>query len=834
MRSVDLWLFLIMAIAGLLVTGGRLAAGIFPVGGLVLAILGLAAALVVPRLWRSGPSRLGWMASAVVAALASFYLVWRLPQPGPADISRIIQSYEGMKAAPVVTVRGRLIEPPRLTRSDRVQFWLQVQYLVDVTGQTQDAADPEDEVSNVTGRLYTTVPLLQGTGLYPNQEVEVTGTLYKPKPALYTGGFDFAAYLAQQDSYAGLAGYQLSATAKGDPPSFGWGLRQRLIRGYTEALGSPGGPLLSAIVLGSRGVDLPYDVRDGFARVGLAHTIAVSGFHVSMILGFVLALLRRFSAKVQFGAGAMALLGLLAVTGVQPSVLRAVVMGFAALAGLVIQRKVKPLGSLGVAACVLLVISPLWIWDLGFQLSCLATFGLLTTATPIAGRLRWMPTLLADLIAVPLAATLWTLPLQLYQFGVLSPYSLLANVVSSPLVYIVSVGGFVSAGLMAIAPSAGIVFTQTVLQMPVRAFLGLAEKFNQLPGAGYATGSVSLVQLGLLYGLMLLLLVPPKMPAKLINRLLIKLRSSWIGVGILMGLIVALPLWHLQLNRFQVTVLGTQDQPILIIQNRNQVGLINCGDEQAVQSTLLPFLQHQGTNQLRWAIATHLDEDSRRGWIRLLNRIPVQDFYEVPSHPPTAPPSSPDGVSNESASSNGISNGNSSNTGNLSNAPTAASLNATQATAWSTNVLNSAVQAHTGRYSLFQTGQNLSLGSQSVLELGRDNTHWTYRYGDIQWLWLLGSSISDQRHLLKQTNLPIGPVNILWWSGEPLEGGIITRFQPQVAIASSQNLDPDTMAMLQAKKVNVFWTGRDGALQWSPKLGILSANDATEIDRGPL
>ncbi len=832
MRSVDLWLFLIMAIAGLLATGGPQASGGFPMGGLALGGTGLLAALVVPRLWRSGPSRLSWLLAAGVAGLASFYLMWRLPQPGPTDISRIIQSYEGMKAAPVVTVRGRLVEPPRLTRSDRVQFWLQVQYLVDVSGQTQAAEDPEEETVNVTGRLYTTVPLLQGTGLYPNQEVEVTGTLYKPKPALYTGGFDFAAYLAQQNSYAGLAGYQLSATAKGEPPSFGWGLRLRLVQGYTEALGSPGGPLLSAIVLGSRGVDLPYDVRDGFARVGLAHTIAVSGFHVSMILGFVLALLRRFSAKVQFGAGALALLGLVAVTGVQPSVLRAVVMGFAALAGLVIQRKVKPLGSLGVAACVLLLISPLWIWDLGFQLSCLATFGLLTTSMPIAQRLRWMPTLLADLIAVPLAATIWTLPLQLYQFGVLSPYSLLANLVSTPLVYGVSIGGFATAGVMAIAPNLGIVLTKMLLTMPVQAFLGLTEWFNRLPGAGYATGSISLVQLALLYGLMLLLLVPPKRPAKWLNRLLGNLRRGWIWVGILMGLIVALPLWQLQLNRFQVTVLGTQDQPILVIQNQNQVGLINCGSEQMVQSTLLPFLQHQGTNQLKWAIATHLDEDSRRGWIRLLNRIPVQDFYEVPRL--AAPTSAPRDSSASSASPSGSVAGADSAAGATGATALLSSLNSPTASPWSTNALNLAIQAHSHHYNRFQTGQRLTLGDGSVLELGSENSHWTYRHGDIQWLWLLGRTISDQRHLLKQTNLPIGPVNILWWSGEPLEGGIITRFQPQVAIASSQNLDPDTIALLKAKKVNVFWTGRDGALQWSPKLGILSANDATEIDRGPL
>ncbi|NJN29866.1 MAG: ComEC/Rec2 family competence protein [Synechococcales cyanobacterium RM1_1_8] len=132
--------------------------------------------------------------------------------------------------------------------------------------------------------------------------------------------------------------------------------------------------------------------------------------------------------------GSGTLLGMLLLTGVQPSVLRAVLMGLGALTALVMRRKTKPLGALILTAVLLLLFNPLWIWDLGFQLSFLATLGLLVTVPPLMGRLDWLPTLFAGAIAIPLAATLWTLPLQLYHFGVAAPYGILVNLLVTPLV----------------------------------------------------------------------------------------------------------------------------------------------------------------------------------------------------------------------------------------------------------------------------------------------------------------------------------------------------------------------------------------------------------------
>ncbi|MCX5935426.1 MAG: ComEC/Rec2 family competence protein, partial [Pseudanabaena sp. LacPavin_0818_WC45_MAG_42_6] len=169
----------------------------------------------------------------------------------------------------------------------------------------------------------------------------------------------------------------------------------------------------------------------------------------TLVLGAAIALSRHKSLKLQFVIGSLCLGGYLLLTGASPSILRAVVMGFGSLIGLVVQRRSRPIIGLIVTAVLLLLYQPLWIWDLGFQFSFLATFGLLTTSRSISERLEWLPPTIAELLSVPIAAYIWTLPLQLLVFGKLSPYSLVANIFTTPLVSISTYGGIVS-GLLGI------------------------------------------------------------------------------------------------------------------------------------------------------------------------------------------------------------------------------------------------------------------------------------------------------------------------------------------------------------------------------------------------
>jgi competence protein ComEC len=354
--------------------------------------------------WTGTPHPRIWLIAGVVGLLATVYLQLRVPQPGIKDISQFAAG-DNSNLEQLVIVRGLVDSNPRITRSQRGQFWLAATQLDEVKNDQGPAGTPK----GVTGRLYVTVPILQSTGLYPGQQIAVTGFLYKPTAASNPGGFDFQKYLRQEGTFAGLIGKQINILDDERPWGW-WQIREKIGRSQARLLGVPEGPLVSAMVLGSKAVDLPYDIRDLFVRTGLAPALAASGFQTSLILGVVLQLTRRTNKATQITLGGLSLIVFLFLVGFEPAVLRAEIMGFAALLGLALERNVKQLGSLLIAATLLLLFNPLWIWNLGFQLSFLATLGLVVTASSITQRLDWLPPAIASLISVPLAATIWTLP----------------------------------------------------------------------------------------------------------------------------------------------------------------------------------------------------------------------------------------------------------------------------------------------------------------------------------------------------------------------------------------------------------------------------------------
>ena len=737
-----------------------------------IGVLAIVAAIAVPRFWRTGPRPRLWLAAGIVGALAFIYFQARVPQPASNDISQLVRSANGITQDQVVTVQGKVESIPRLTRSYRGQFWLEATQLNEV-----ESSDNGGAISKgVTGKLYVTVPLLQASGLYPGENVAVTGVLYKPKPPQNPGAFDFGAYLAKEGAFAGFSGRQLSGADEPQERRWGgWVLRQRITRSQVRWLSSPAGQIVSSMVLGNRAVDIPYEIRDQFIQAGLAHTLAASGSQVSLILGLVLVLTRRFSVKAQLLFGTGALIIFVGLTGLQPSVLRAAIMGFGALVALVTQRKVKPLGSLLVAATLLLLFNPLWIWDLGFQLSFLATLGLLVTVPPLSKRLDWLPPAIAFLIAVPLAASLWTLPLQLYVFGMIAPYSTAANIICAPLIAVISIGGVISALAAVIWPLAGSALAW-LLYYPTELLIGLVQFFNKLPGSSVAVGTISLGQLLLLYGLIGVICISPR------------LRRRWWLAGLVAVTLVAVPVWQTKIAQFRVTVLATAQEQILVIQDRGQVTLVNSGEADTASFTLLPFLQQQGVNQIDWAVAIESQSRLRSGWLQMLQSLPVKTFYDIAASKPSS--------------------------------ATAQSKDATP--------IVDAVQAQQGNYQRLSTGKTISVGSTPIELIKAEPAVLQLKIGNQTWL-LMGETKPDvQKQLARANNL--SPVQVLCWSGERLTPELLQVLQPKVAIASSNTVDLDAAQLLRNAKIPLYWTGRDGAIQWTPNAGFETTLEALPND----
>jgi competence protein ComEC len=734
----------------------------FPWGGFVVLILGIIATLVVPRLWRKGPKPSIWLVAGVVGLVAALYFQARIPRPATNDISRETGAMEQL-----VTVRGTVESMPRLTRTRRAQFWFQASQLNEVIGKDS----PIDLGKEVSGKLYVTVPLLQATGLHPNQRIAVMGRLYRPKLVSNPGGFNFRTYLAQEGAFAGLAGRKVEFLTEETGPKVGWwAIRQRIIRAHTRGLGFPEGPLVSAMVLGSQSVNLylPVELKDQFTRIGLAHTLAASGFQVSLILYVVLLLTKGLSVRSQFIAGVIALGIFLALTGPQPPILRAVIMGTAALIAPLLQRKIQPIGSLLLAATFLLLLNPTWIWDLSFQLSFLATLGLLVTVPAIIKRLDWMPPVLAAAIAIPIAASIWTLPLQLYVFKIISPYSIFINILTTPFVTILSIGGFISAILGVLWPIAGGSLAW-FLYYPTHLLISLVEFFYELPGNSVAVGAISQYQLLVLYILIALVC------------LFRWWRNYWWFAGLLAVTVIVIPVWQTQTALFQATILEADKQPVLVIQDKGKVTLVNSGDGSTARYDIIPFLQHQGVNQIDWAIATDITNDNKSGWFTILGHLPIANFYS------------------NSSTENG-------------------SLGQKE--------IQNILQVRQGNYQPLILGQIMTFATTSARLINAEVPMLQLLIDGENWLFIGAMKAEEQKQLLIAEKFP--KVDVLWTPGERITAELLKVVQPKVVIVSADTVDLETEANVNQAKIKLYITGKDGAVQWKPSGKFETTLELTE------
>ena len=545
-----------------------------------------------------------------------------------------------------------------------------------------------------------------------------------------------------------MRGVQLRVPDERQTQSWSWGkLRQRIAAAQVKLLDVPVGPLLTAMVLGSDAVDLPFDLRDKFVRVGLAHALAASGFQVSLILNAILTLTRkRLSVVGQFNLGVLALLIFLSLTGFQPAVVRSVVMGMAVLIALRLKRKIDPLNSLLIAGTLLLLYNPLWIWDIGFGLSFLATLGLIVTVEPLQQKLDWLPPTIADLITVPLAASIWTLPIQLYVFKVFPLYSLPANILTSPLISIISIGGTIGALASAILPIAGSAISWS-LYLPTQLLISIVDFFNYLPGTSFAVGQISTWQFVVLYGLIFAVWALPKW------------QKYW-KVPTLIGLLlIIIPLFFAKANELQITALASNDLQILVIQDRGKTLLINTGNESTTRFTVVPFLQQQAINQIDRAIDFTRDATELNSWQTLSQTVPIKSSYSI----------------SDTSSYTGT---------------------------------NKFTPIPIGTPQQFDRIEIKTLQTSPIIfqiTLAEYNQKWI----------VIGDPKLDRAQPIIDIEL-LNPIQTLYWRGGKLSKQAIEKMSPQIAIAATNSPDPDTIKLLERNNVRVYYTGRDGAIQWTP------------------
>ena len=396
------------------------------------ALAGIAAAGVV--LLRSAGIGLASAALAVGLLLGA----WRgdavsLPS-GPGTVSSLVDRGE-------LELAGRVVDDPRPGGSTQ-------QVVLDSL-----VARIDGHLNRVRGRMLATVPRAVPLGV--GEQVVVVGVVEAPEAF---EGFDYPAFLARQ-GIGGLVRTHVARVVDGarraGPSAIAAAARGWLLGGLNEMVPEPEAALGAGILLGVRSSIAP-EVSDDFAVAGLTHVVAISGWNIAIVAAIVGSLLRPLEQRrggrwLAPAAAALTIAGYVVLTGASPSVVRAALMAAAMMVARLGGSRAHAASALGLAAAVMLIVAPAVLWDVGFQLSALATAGLILFAAPIEGRLWGLPTWLREPIALTLAAQLTTLPVVIGSFGRLSLVAPLANVAVVPLVPLVMLTCAIAAPLGALS-----------------------------------------------------------------------------------------------------------------------------------------------------------------------------------------------------------------------------------------------------------------------------------------------------------------------------------------------------------------------------------------------
>lgn len=319
--------------------------------------------------------------------------------------------------------------------------------------------------------------------------VHATGTLRAPK--VFESGeereFDYPAFLAKDGILYELVFAEVAATGESEANPFKKGVlafKERYLAGLGATLPEPAAGLAGGITIGDKRSIGP-ELSEVFRNVGLIHIIVLSGYNITIVIHALASLLWWTPRTFQLGLAGLIALFFVVISGGAASATRAGAMAVIAVFARMTGRLYLAARILGVVAVGMLLWNPLLLaFDPGFQLSMLATLGLIFFTPLFAERLQWVPERfqLREIFSATLGTQLAVLPLILYQSGALPLFSLPANLLALVAVPAAMLLSFVSAlgGMMFGSLMTPLAFPSYILLLYI---VKIAEVFNSLPFA---------------------------------------------------------------------------------------------------------------------------------------------------------------------------------------------------------------------------------------------------------------------------------------------------------------------------------------------------------------
>lgn len=279
-----------------------------------------------------------------------------------------------------------------------------------------------------------------GTTLDFGDEASVQGVLKKPEGFITDTGrlFAYDQFLAKDTIYATISFAEVNRESVGRRTVrsrlilLKKNMRLRILRIFPEKEGS----FLVGIILGEKHF-IHSDVQTSFRKSGLIHILVLSGFHITMISLAILWCMRLiFPLRLALAINGIIIVLFILMVGASATIIRAGGMAMIALIARILEREHIGMRGLLMVGTGMMIHNPrILLWDVSFQLSFLATLGLIIYSPFFAKKLQGIPQFfnIRETMSATLSAQIFVTPLIMYQMGEISLISIIANVLIVPL-----------------------------------------------------------------------------------------------------------------------------------------------------------------------------------------------------------------------------------------------------------------------------------------------------------------------------------------------------------------------------------------------------------------
>lgn len=402
-------------------------------------------------------------------------------------------------------------------------------------------------------------------------------------------------------------------------------LRETMLTRMRNAFPGEEGGILRAIVLGDRS-GLSPKVREAFLGSGTYHILVISGLHVAFLAGLLFFVGRCFHLP-RSASSLLTVLGVVfytLLTGGSPPILRAALMTSLYLVALVVGRERDLTNTVALAAFLLLLWNPLYLFDAGFQLTFTATGAILIALHrfDLSGLHRLSRWVLASLVAST-AATLGTVPLLALHFNRASLTGIVANLVMVPL------GGCLTAvgmgySLLLLLFADGLSLLGAGVSALARGMIGVASVFASFPLASIRLYTPTPLMVVTGYALLGLLVFP-------------SVRRRKLALGMTSILLLGQVAWKIfpfEGRKVEATFLDVgQGDAIFLKLPGGRTMLVDGGGSlddrfDIGERVVAPYLWHRWVRRIDVVAISHPQPDHLRGLRAVLVHFPVGEVWE--------------------------------------------------------------------------------------------------------------------------------------------------------------------------------------------------------------